>query len=339
MELEDIGKQMKDLEKQKQEIDSKLSQKRTVYNEIKQKNLWFLHILRQCSTPNKYPTSTPHKEVNPYSYAPNYVPPKLPSTPSQMSPSTPLKQATPSSTPLKQDSPLKMSSTPLKHPPPSCSVLSTVKVENVKRSLEEEFDEDIKGDEELLMVSKEMKSPDNNTEPTCKIDDEKCKADNVAEVTDAVANVDGVKNSVDQPTAKVNVKKNDNITFEEAQSMLIIDNNNIQPTVKVDDENDNADNVPKIIAKVTAAIAKLDGMKNSAEQSIVKVTDVAPKGDGKETVDITFKEQAMVVHNGNECHITEQNDLEGKPMKPMKRSKINGNNKEHKGTKHAKMQK
>ena len=46
-----------------------------------------------------------------------------------------LEQATPSSTPLKQDSPLKMSSTSLKHPAPSCSVLSTVKVENVKRSL------------------------------------------------------------------------------------------------------------------------------------------------------------------------------------------------------------
>ena len=44
---------------------------------------------------------------------------------------------------------------------------------------EEEFDEDIKGDDELLMVSKEMKSPDNNTEPIVKIDDEKCKADNV----------------------------------------------------------------------------------------------------------------------------------------------------------------
>ena len=37
MEIEDIGKQLKDLEKQKQEIDSKLSQKHTVYNEIKQK--------------------------------------------------------------------------------------------------------------------------------------------------------------------------------------------------------------------------------------------------------------------------------------------------------------
>ena len=207
MEIEDIGKQLKDLEKQKQEIDSKLSEKRTVYNELKQKNLRFLRILRQCSTPNKYPTSSPHKEVNPYSYAPNYVPPKLPSTPSQMSPSTPLKQATLSSAPLKQDSTLKMSSTHLKHPAPSCSVLSTVKVENVKRSLEEEFDEDIKGDEELLMVSKEMKSPDNNTEPLVKIDDEKSKADNVAVVTDAITNVDSVKNSADQPTAKVNVKK------------------------------------------------------------------------------------------------------------------------------------
>ena len=256
-----------------------------------------------------------------------------------MSPSTPLKQATPSSTPLKQDGPLKMSATPPKHTAPSCSVLSTVKVENVKKSLEEEFDEDIMGDEEVLMVSKEMNSPDNNTEPIVKVDDEKCKADNVAEVPNAVANVDGVKNSADQPTAKVNVKKNDNITFIEAQAMLIIDSNDIEPIVKVDDENDNVDNVWKIIARVTAAIAKLDSMKNSAVQSIAKVTDVTPKGDGKETVDITFEEQVMVVHNSNERHTTEQNDLEGKPMKPVKHSKVNGNNKEHKGTRHAKIQK
>ena len=80
MELEDIRKQLKDLEKQKQEIDSKLSWKCTVYNEIKQKNLQFLCILSQCSTPNKHPTSPPYKEVNPYSYAPNYILLKLPST-------------------------------------------------------------------------------------------------------------------------------------------------------------------------------------------------------------------------------------------------------------------
>ena len=58
----------------------------------------------------------------------------------------------------------------------------------------------------------------------------------------------------------------------------------------------------KIIAKVTDAIAKLDGMKNSAEQSVAKVTDVTPKGDGKETDDITFEEQAMVVHSTYETY-------------------------------------
>ena len=116
----------------------------------------------------------------------------------------------------------------IKHPSPSCSILSTVKVENVKRSLEKEFDEDIKGDEELLMVSREMKSIDNNTEPIVKIDDEKL---NVAEVTDAVA--------------KVKVEKSDNIIFDEAQAMLINDNNNTEPIVKIDDESNNVHNVTK----------------------------------------------------------------------------------------------
>ena len=180
-----------------------------------------------------------------------------------------------------------MSSTAVKHSALSCSVLSTVKVENVKRALEEKFDEDIKGDEELPMVSKEMKNTDNNTELIVKLDDEKHKADNVAEVTDEIAKVDGVKNSANQPTdkvthvpAKVNVKENDVITFEEAQAMLINDSDTKEPIVKVDDESDTVDNVTKIIAKVTDAIAKQDGIKNNTEQSIAKVTDVRPKGDG-----------------------------------------------------------